>query len=145
MRVTGFGIEAEVPEGWEARLYRRSEADPNLHLANFPLPAEDGDFGSGAVTSMPEDGIFLALVEYGSAVAGFGLFAARGIPRLGPSDLDPNALQRRVPGRRGAQRFFSLGDRAFCLYVVVGTSPDPAALLESANAVLRSVRVSSPR
>jgi hypothetical protein len=40
------------------------------------------------------------------------------VPRVGADDLDPRAVQRQARGRAGVQRFFSVGGRAFSLYVV---------------------------
>ena len=38
MIVEAHGIGLDVPDGWEARIYRRPHGDPTLHAANFALP-----------------------------------------------------------------------------------------------------------
>lgn len=145
MKLAGHGIEVDLPPGWDGRTYRRPDGDPTLHAGNFPLPAEDGDFGSGALATMADDGVFVVLTEYDPAGAGTGLFARRGLPLpLRAPDLDSQALQRRIPGQFGIQRFFTEAERTWCLYVVVGSRPDPRTLLGLANEVLATLMI-SPR
>jgi len=142
VRLEAYGIRVDLPEGWDGRISRRPGGDPTLHAGNFPLPAEDGEFGSGALATMGPGGVFLTLTEYDPAGAGRGLFASNGAPRsLRPGDLDPNALQRRIRGQAGAQRFFTEADRTWCLYVVAGSVPSRSTLVEKANTVLGSVRI----
>jgi hypothetical protein len=139
MRLAGYGIDAELPAGWDGRIYRRPEGDPTLHAANFPLPVEDGDFASGALGAMGSNGVLVVLTEYSRDLAGTGLFAPIGLPRpLRPADPSPGALQRTRAGLSGVQRFFTLEGRAFCLYVVVGSMPSVESLVAQANQVLHS-------
>jgi len=75
-----YGLGSSAPKGWESAIYRRepevvsvrsadglaftratAEPTPILHLANFPLPAERGDYGGGAVEQMGSGGIFISL------------------------------------------------------------------------------------
>ena len=64
-RLDAHGVSIHVPAGWEAELSIQPDpstldpaADPQpaplmvLHAANFSLPAERGDYGSGAVEIM---------------------------------------------------------------------------------------------
>jgi hypothetical protein len=83
---------------------------------------------------------FVAIVEYDWGLAGRGLFSHHGVPLpLRASAASPRAMQRRVPGKAGIQHFFSQGDRAFCLYAVVGHEPSRRALVRHANDVLESL------
>ena len=146
-------MAVEVPPGWDARIYRRPElgvasaragGEPTthaiLHAANFALPAERGDFGSGAVELMRSSDVLVTLVEYHPDSAGAALFADEGLPRpLRPDDFDPSTLQRRMPGQAGAQRFFSSGGRAYALYVVLGSHRDRRRLVGLVNEVLATV------
>ena len=142
MILNGHGIRVDLPEGWEGRIFRRPEGDPTLHAANFALPPDDGDFGTGATSAMADDGVFIALTEYDPALAGQGLFARRGAPAsLRARDPHPRGLLRTRPGQSGVQRFFSQAGRAFCLYVVVGTRPTPSTLVAQANRVLKSLQI----
>ena len=90
-----------------------------VHAANFSLPAERGDYGSGAVEIMDRGGIFAALIEFDSASATSKLFAHEGFPtRLEPADFAPDqlapvaagpsrppaVLPRRVRGRSASTR-----------------------------------------
>jgi hypothetical protein len=125
-RLAAYGIAIELPRGWDGRIYRRPGADPTLHAANFPLPRDDADFGSGALAHMPERGAFFALKEYRAGPhlrPGVGLYASRWLSLpLNESDFNPRALQVGRPRQAGYQHFFTArGERPFCLYAVVST------------------------
>lgn len=164
MRRSGFGISVDVPTGWSATMVRRvvdgaEAADPGgrgtgeratgptertmpvVHVSSRPLPAAIGDFGSGLVEVMAPDDVFVALVEYGSDLAGTGLFERRGWPRLAPSQFSPARMQRALPGRSASQHFFSVGERAFCLYTVIGSHGRRMATVPRAAGVVRSLAV----
>lgn len=148
MRLAHLGLVVDIPAGWDGRIYRRTPAasgemtHPVLHAANFALPEERGDFGSGAVELMTPAHAFVSLLEYDAESASTPLFARPGFPlRLSADAFAPNQLQRALPGQAGVQRFFSERGRAFCLYVVVGNHLARAALLPQVNALLASVQV----
>jgi hypothetical protein len=88
----------------------------------------------------PQD-VFIALVEFGSDVAGHGLFGPRGVPRLAPSQFGPDRLQRVVPGRSAAQHFFTEGGRAFCLFVVLGSHARRMALVPPAAQMVGGIAI----
>ena len=123
MRLAAHGIALELPRGWHGRIYRRPGAQPTVHAANFALPGEDGDFGSGATEVMPDGGAFLALKEYEAdarLVPGQGLFAPSSIPLpLDPRQFGSRRLQVGRRGQAGMQHFFTSSGRPFCLYAVV--------------------------
>src|SRR3954447_20779602 len=148
--VAAHGLRVTLPERWEGRLYRREALEaapageshaPVLHLGNFALPPGRGDFGTGAVEVMGPRHAFVALLEYDREEAGTALFAGRGRPSLGPGDFAPNALQRRLPGQLGCQRFYTEGDRAFCLYAVLGSRQHAGDLVAEIRHVLDNVEV----
>lgn len=155
--LAGHGLRAALPPRWEARLYLRDDIagaahpaayghagqsrNPVLHLANFPLPPGRGDFGTGAVEIMGPAHAFVAVFEYDRAEAGRPLFAAAGVPRLDVRDFAPNALQRRLPGQLGCQRFFTVSGRAFCVYAVLGSRRHSADLVEQIGDVLAGLEV----
>jgi hypothetical protein len=142
VRVRAHALEVDLPVRWEARIFRIEGGEPTLHAANFALPAEDGDFGAGALEAMGPEGAFLALTEFEPALAASALFAHRGVPgRVAVGDLSPMALQRRRPGQAGLQRFCNERGRAFCLYVVVGSRPSRVHLVRSVNRVLGTLLV----
>lgn len=148
MRLSHLGLGVDLPAGWDGRIYRRTPAatgevtHPVLHAANFALPEERGDFGSGAVDLMRAQHAFVALVEYDAESARTPLFARPGFPlRLTADAFAPNQLQRALPGQAGVQRFFSERGRAFCLYVVVGTYLARATVLPPVNALLSTLQV----
>ena len=171
--LTGYGVSAQLPPGWEGRVYQRptpgagssqvvpssrttadanptaagwlgDETRPVMHLANFALPADRGDFGSGAVELMGPPDVFVALLDYGPPCLGGALFSPAGIPRPTPELFDPNALQRQLRGQAGYQAFFTVSGRPMCLYVVIGSLGAAADLCRQVNVVLDGVAVATP-
>lgn len=133
MRLKAHGLAIELPRGWDGRIYRRPGAGATLHAASFQLPGEDGDFGSGALGHLPEQGVFVALKEYEAGPQlrpGVGLYASRSIDLpLQESQFNPRALQVGRPRQAGYQHFFTgPGERPFCLYAVVSTPTIPFGL-----------------
>lgn len=167
MKLQAHGIETDLPPGWEGRIALRTgpgggpgartfgEAEPTgppdevtspvVHLANFVLPEERGDFGSGAVDLMTAADVLVVLFEYGPESVGQALFKRRGIPTtLRPNQFSPSALQRTLPGQAGSQVFFTVENRAFCCYTVLGRQAAANRVLPQANATLAATRI-SPR
>ncbi len=115
---------------------------PVLQLANFALPAQRGDFGGGAVELMAAHNVFVSLFEYGPESAGTPLFGAQAPPwPVSPDTFGPNRLQRPLPGQGGAQWFFTTDQRAFCLYVVLGSYLLRRASVRSLNRVLHTIAI----
>ncbi len=142
-----------MPRGWDGEIYRRpgglkplggpaEHTGAVVHLGNFPLPNSRGDYGSGAVEVMGPDGIFLSLFEFGPGSVGKALFRAEGLPTVTPEDFAPHTMQRPLPGQSGAQYFFSMRGRPFCLYVALGTHARRRQLVPEINQVLGSVSLS---
>jgi len=154
------GLSVDAPVGWDASIYRRSGSDfalqhlgadraamhavdhqPVLHLCSRPLPADRGDLGGGVVSGLGPQDLFVVLFEYGPGSAGTPLFGGAGrVPwPLRPADFDAASLRTQLPGQVGCQRFFSLGDRSFMLYVVLGGTANLPALVARVNAALAGV------
>src|SRR6185312_103833 len=161
-RLSGHGLSVGLPPQWEARIYRRTvgsaaeparsaqpygagwpgeRSHPIMHLANFPLPAARGDYGTGAVEWMGPEHIFLALLEFGPDCLGTALYAPAGLPRLTPGRFDPNGMQRRVAGQAGCQHFFTEANRPFCLYAVIGSHRQAVPLTRQVNEILERIEV----
>lgn len=142
MRVAAHGLALDTPRGWDARIYRRRESEagersfPIVHAANFALPAVRGDFGNGAVDRMRREHVLVVLLEFDPPSASTALFANRGVPRPRSDDFHPTQLQRVLPGQSGGQWFFNTGDRAFCLYVVLGSHQRRARLVPQVHDLL---------
>jgi len=118
---------------------------PVLHAADFPLPDQRGDFGSGAVENMRASEAFIALVEYQAESARTPLFAHSGIPRQVSADaFSPLQLQRTLRGQAGWQRFFVEKGRAFCLYVVLGGFANRSVVVPRVNSTLARLEVDTP-
>ena len=93
----------DVPPGWNVAARRKPESFERLiHAATIPLPRERGDYGSGVLTGLGPDDVFLSIMEHGAEAIGSPLFAVQGVPVLRPSEFAPNAMQQVLPGRRPA-------------------------------------------
>ncbi len=150
--LTGHGLAVELPRGWDGAIFRRDpdpqeraaggRETPVVHAANFPLPSDRGDYGSGAVEIMGRSGVLVCLVEYESGSATTALFARRGLPRaIAPDDYATHTLQRPMAGQGGVQVFFHERDRAFCLYVVIGSHRRRRILAPVADGLLQGLRI----
>ncbi len=156
MRVSGHGLSADLPPGWEGEISRPEEevraqggapvdragrTFPVAHLANFALPAGRGDYGGGVVEVMRRSDVFVALLEFGPECAGTALFSAPRPRRLSATSFSPRTLHRTVPGHAGHQTFFTDAGRAFCLYVVIGDRRGALGLAAEVNRVLPGIRI----
>jgi hypothetical protein len=147
VRLTRYGLNLEVPAGWEARIYRRAPEEPGelsypvLHMATLPLPAVRGDYGGGVIEHLGSDDVFISMLEFGAAVAGQGLFAHQGIPRLRPSQFGPGRLPHVQADVSAVQHFFSDAHRSFCLYVVVGSDGRRMVTVPKAAGALRGLTI----
>lgn len=144
--IEGHGISVDVPSGWDGEIYVRPEepALPVLHLATIALPAGRGDFGGGAVERLGSYDIFVSFSEYGPESVGTALFAAADLTPVPPDAFDTQALQRPIPPQCGWQRFATVANRPFCLYVVLGNHRLRARLAAEAQAVVETIAV-NPR
>jgi hypothetical protein len=161
-RHDAHGISVELPEGWNGMIYRRRDEDEDepaaagrravrggatLRASTVPVDFDDADFGSGIVERLGPDDSMVILFEYTAderLVPGEGLFAEQGEPW----PLDPNAFHRRalqvnLSGQAGLQRFFTVGGRPFCVYVVVGSARRVATTVRGVNDLLATVRIAA--
>ena len=162
--IAAFGIAATLPRGWDGQIFKRPDdsarcaadqpttatelppagngtVQPVAHLANFPLPATRGDYGSGAVERMGPADILVCLLEFDREAVGTPLFSHRGVPRFSITDFAPQTMQRAIAGMCGAQSFFRERGRAFCAYVVLGSYRLRAPLVPPVNGVMAGVRI----
>ena len=145
--VAAHGLALAPPPGWDVRIYRRPPTPPEstyavLHAATFPLPAERADYGDGAVQAMGPTDVFVALVEFEPSATRTALFAPSGF--AGPfagGDFSRTSLQHGMPGQAGLQRFFTARQRAWCLYVVIGSWDRRAELAATANRLVAGIEV----
>lgn len=147
--LSSHSLSVSVPAGWEVE-FSELESPPGerrrpmVQFANFALPAERGDYGSGAVETMDSGGIFMVLMEFDNASTRTAMFSGTAVPTdLDSVDFSPQVLQRRLPGQSGAQRFFRIHDRAFGLYIVLGSGRASGLLVPEVNRMLRRVTVAA--
>jgi hypothetical protein len=158
-RIHAHGIAADPPRGWDAVIYRRPPQAlgalgrslgaapetpmPILHLANFALPNERGDYGGGVVTAMRTGGVFVSILQHHPAEVAAALFADRPVPwPLAADDVHPNALPRRFEGGAGHQSFFVAAGRPYCLFVAIAGYGRRAQLVPLVNRALAAVTIS---
>lgn len=163
--LSASGITISLQPGWEADIHRSlpeaeagsleaaqiagptapgdgSTSEPViLHAGNFQLPVERGDYGGVLLEQLAPGEVFISLIDFGTEVADQPLFSHDGVPTFTQDDFSPNVIVRGLLGKSGSQRFFNLGGRGFCLYVVVGSHRDRSDLLEGINATVSSIRV----
>ncbi len=153
-RLEAHGVALELPTGWDvefagvaptaAQALGGEAFEPLVvHAGNFRLPADRGDFGSGAVEAMGAGGVFVSLLEYEPASAETALFKPNRLPSaIGIDDVAPHTLQRTIAGQAGTQVFCAEAGRAFCLYVVIGSYRRRSTLVPVANEVISTISVS---
>lgn len=159
MKLRAHGIETDLQAGWEGRIaltaaptsttralgHPGEQRHPVVHLGNFALPEQRGDFGSGAVDVMGASDVLVVLFEYGPECVDTPLFARQGVPTdLRPAMFSSSALQRTLAGQAGCQVFFTANGRAFCCYTVLGRQASASRLLPAANAQLANTRILAP-
>jgi hypothetical protein len=150
VRLSAHGLDVDVPPGWEGRIMRREvtafgeRPRPVVHIANFALPEERGDFGAGVVDAMHRGDMFVVMFEYGPESVGQPLFRHQGVPQLSPKHFSARRLQRVLPGQVGAQLFFTAANRAFCLYVVLAGPRDVRYSAGQVNAAINGFGI-APR
>jgi hypothetical protein len=148
LTLRGHGLALTVHDGWEARIWMPglpppAENHPVVRLANFALPLTKNTYAEDVADTLREGQVVASLAEFSPALADRGLYAPRGVPELGPADLDPRAVQRQAPGRAGVQRFFSEHQRAFSLYVVALRGPGLDRAMHELAAQLRGLAVAA--
>ena len=152
MKVVAPGIELELPPGWEAEIDAGAGPGgpgservltPRVHIANFPLPPNRGDFGSGAVEQMIDGDALVCLLEESAVAVGSRLHSHRGVPRVLADDFSPDAMQRPLHGQSGTQVFFTERQRAFVLYVVLGSHASRATRVDDVNDVLAGITITN--
>ncbi len=137
--------EPEAPAGSVAPMAATAgpTTPPVLHVATFPLPPERGDYGNGAVDHMGTEDIFIALCEFDEEASRSVLYAAEGLPTLTAADFDTSTLHRSFPNHSGCQRFFHVGTRAFCLYVVLGSHNFRDPLVRRVNELVAEIDIAA--
>jgi hypothetical protein len=146
-QLAGHGISIRLPHGWEGTIFVPDLPPPAVNLP--VLHATDQALSTGRSTFAPElaaragaAGVVIVLVEYDPHIANEGLFAAQGLSTpIRRTDLHPAAMQVPQPFQEGRQWFLSIRDRAFCLYLVVGTGPGLRDRLALVNEALGTLRI----
>jgi hypothetical protein len=145
-RLSGHGISIRLPPGWEGTIFvpdlpPPAVNQPVMHASDQAISTRRSTFASELASRAGASGTVLALVEFDPLLANKGLYAAQGLSLpIRRGDFHPKAMQIPDPFQEGRQWFFSIRDRAFCLYAVVGTGPglhDRLALVNEALGTLR--------
>jgi hypothetical protein len=152
-------VAVDLPSGWEGQVRAAGAGSSNraraastaddrpaaepvvLHAATFALPVERGDYGSGAVEIMGGSDVLVCLLEHEREAASTRLFQRHGVPRLTAAMFSPQTMQRTIAGMSGAQHFFQVAGRPFCLYVVVGSHRTRGPLVRAAADVVSTIEI----
>ena len=121
---------------------RSGTTNPQMHLANFALPASRGDYGAGAVELMGRGNVFIALIEFDREAVDTPMYQQQqGLPKLRAGDFHPHAQQRLLPGMCGTQFFLNERQRAFSLYVVLGSWSHRRGLVDLVNEAVGGISI----
>ena len=154
-RVAAHGLSVAALPGWDVRIERRQQSAPPeagewptggfvhpvLHAATSTLPTVRGDYGSSYVETMGATDAFVCLVEFDHEAGATAMFDDGQPTELRAADFHPEAQQRVIAGMCGTQRFFAVNDRAFCLYVVLGSWVQRQPLLNRVNPLLSTIAI----
>jgi hypothetical protein len=145
--LAGHGLSIGLPSGWEGRIFVSDLPAPAvnlpvMHATDLALTSERSTFAPEIAARAGGTGTLVTLAEFESRLANVGLYepTTLGLP-IRRQDLHANALQVPAPELEGHQRFCSLGERAFALYVVVGTGPGFGDRLHRVNEILGTLEV----
>ncbi len=147
MVLEGDGLRIDLPPGWDGRFLRPSSSLVAVQAADAPIDTDDDELGERTTDVLPPGACFFSLTEYlaGSGVVpGRGPFRQRGIDLpLDPTEFSPKRVAHFRPGLSATQQSFTLGGRAFTLYVVIaGERSERRRQLLTVDHVLRSLKVS---
>ena len=116
--------------------------NPVVHLANFALPPDRGDYGVGRRRHHGRQPRARSCSSSSARERRHGAVpVGRDAPDASCEPLRAEALQRRLPGQLGYQRFFTEADRAFSLFVVLGGARQADKLCTLCNDVLAATRI----
>ena len=129
--------------GWLVARVRRSVLLPAIYgFMSLAFVGTAQIFGGGALDAMRTRDLFICLLEFEPDAAASPLFAADGVPwPLRPDDFSPTAMRVPINNQSGCQRFFKVGERAFTLYVVIGSHSLRRVLVPRVNEALAGVRL----
>ena len=146
-RLARNGIEIRLPNAWEGRIFVPDLPPPAvnlavLHATDQALTMQRSTFAPELAARAGAGGTVVVLVEFDPVSANHGLYGPQGLSLpIRRGDLNASSLQVPDPNQEGRQWFFSLHDRAFCLYVVVGIGPGVADRLSVVNDMLGTLRI----
>jgi hypothetical protein len=141
--IRNFGIEITVPAGWDGRMFLASPGDlPQVHVASFPLPANDAqlEFGRAASRMMGSNDVRIRVMELPTIQVGTQGFDPTRLPvRIRRSDIKPVPWVPREHAYAG--RRFAVHRRPFSLGVEFGQKPPKERQWEQVNHVVSSLEI----
>lgn len=155
-RLSAHHLSCEVLPGWDVRIEQRDQSPvnvprsdlpmggyvhPTLHAGTSTLPTQRGDYGSGYVERMTASDIFVCLAEFDHEAGATEMFVDGQPTALRSAEFHPDAQQRVIAGMCGAQKFFAANDRAFCLYVVLGSWVARQSLVPRLNEFISTIGI----
>jgi hypothetical protein len=146
-RLSRHGISIRLPHGWEGAIFVPDLPPPAvnmpvMHASDQAVSTRRSTFAAELAARAGGWGTVIALVEFDPLLANEGLYAAQGLSLpIRREDLNPKALQVPDSFQEGRQWFFSIRDRAFCLYAVVGIGPGLHDRLALVNETLGTLEI----
>ncbi len=149
-QISAYGIQFQIPASWSSRVIAPiSDGDEGsgvtIHAASYAMPLDDASYASTIMAQLGPLDLAFALLEMlpdGDLQPGQGLFASPP-PIVAALVFDPQSLQVTLPGQLGVQSFFTVSQRAFSLYAVMG-SAGAVPNLVGLGQMLLSLQVSPP-
>lgn len=146
--VSGEGMRAVVPVGWDAKFEERvplangGTTSPTLHAGNFGLHKVGvGSFGEGEWPCMNSGNVLVSLIDDGAAAAGSPRYTGSLSARIEPDSFSTNLGNALPRGGAAMQRLFTAQGRGFDLFVVIGSYENRQALAPLADQFLAGITI----
>jgi len=140
-KLSAFGIEIEVPDGWSGKIYHGVGGAVIMQVANLEIDPSDGDLALISAENMDSGGVIGVLVDYGPTDAGEGRYDNDLRLPLDPNDFWPSKLIQWVANQAGVQQFFTANGRACMLYMSASTQPSLLTAVGALSDVLETLAV----
>jgi len=148
--ISGFGMEASLPQGWYGEVFRihegLSDTGPVLHAATTPtILADTSWYGVAARETMRTEDVIVCLVNLASLP---NLVTGPAVMKQRPNDVWTIADASGVPfsgvdnWHSNVRKMVSVGERLFDLIVFFGTAAPSASAMAGAETVVSTIQVS---
>jgi hypothetical protein len=147
MRISGFDLTIDVPNGWQGRVYKRPVVGddttmPVLQASNLALAADDDDLAPATRQRLGPLDVVVVLLEQEPPRLREGEAEYPTITEaVSISAGDAVRIQSVPPEHAAFLRRFRSDERFFTLIVVFGSDPPPSETFAVVAEALQSLRV----